>query len=77
MEQRRAWMIVRHVLLLRYARYDMIDAKRYDPTLYPLSIEALPADFEPKWSDMSNDGNEESSLSWKINRIELILFHSL
>ena len=57
-EQRRAWMIVRQVLLARYTRYGMVDAKYYDPKLYPLSIEALPADFEPQWNDKNDDRNK-------------------
>lgn len=56
-EQRRAWMIVRHALLAHYAHLGMVDVQEYNPKLYPLSIEALPADFEPQWSDKTDDEN--------------------
>jgi hypothetical protein len=49
-DQRRAWMVVRRVLLRHYDRFGMIDNARYDSKLYP-RIDSLPADYEPKWND--------------------------
>jgi hypothetical protein len=49
-DQRRAWMVVRHVLLHHYKRNGMIDNVRYDSKLYP-KVNTLPADYEPKWND--------------------------
>jgi hypothetical protein len=62
-QQRRAWMIVRHVLISRYARRNMVDQDCYDKKLYPSNIDALPKDFEPKWNDMNNESidNERQS----------------
>ncbi|CAF1493799.1 unnamed protein product [Adineta steineri] len=51
-DQRRAWMVVRHAIVDRY-KISMIDNEEYDDKLYPLNVEALPADFEPQWKDES------------------------
>ena len=49
-EQRRAWMVVRHVLLRHYRQSGMIDNDRYDSKLYP-EVHSLPDDYEPTWND--------------------------
>jgi hypothetical protein len=49
-DQRRAWMVVRHVLVNHY-RDRMIDYEQYNEILYPHNVEALPADFKPQWED--------------------------
>ena len=49
-DQRRAWMVARHTLVNRY-KHRMVDNKEYDEKLYPVNVESLPADFEPKWKD--------------------------
>ncbi|CAF4002264.1 unnamed protein product [Rotaria sordida] len=49
-DQRRAWMVVRHTLI-NYHKGSMVDNKDYDSKLYPMNIETLPKDFEPKWKD--------------------------
>ncbi|CAF1010662.1 unnamed protein product [Adineta ricciae] len=49
-DQRRAWMIVRHVLVGHYSSSGMIDHPHYDPTLYP-KVDSLPSDYKPKWND--------------------------
>ncbi|CAF1050639.1 unnamed protein product [Rotaria sordida] len=54
LDQRRAWMVVRHAII-KHSDGKMIDEKEYDNKLYPLNIESLPADFEPKWNDESLD----------------------
>ena len=54
-EQRRAWMIVRHVLVSRYTEFGMVDQSRYDTNLYPSNIEALPANFVIKWGNIDRD----------------------
>ncbi|CAF3669763.1 unnamed protein product [Rotaria socialis] len=59
-EQRRAWMIVRHVLVSHYARREMVDEESYDEKLYPSNIEALPKDFEPKWNDNNYESDEDN-----------------
>jgi hypothetical protein len=58
-EQCRAWMIVRHVLVSRYARRGMVDEKYYDKKLYPTNVDSLPADFKVKWNDMDNKPVED------------------
>ena len=59
-KQRRAWMIVRHVLVSRYTELGMIDQTRYDTNLYPSNIEALPTNFVIKWSNIDTDENSIS-----------------
>ena len=54
-EQRRAWMIVRHVLLARYTSHGMVEQETYDEKLYPTKVDALPANFEVKWNDMASE----------------------
>ncbi len=54
-EQRRGWMIVRHVLVSHYAHRGMVDETYYDKKLYPSNVDALPKDFKPKWNDMDKD----------------------
>ncbi|CAF1344879.1 unnamed protein product [Adineta steineri] len=49
-DQRRAWMVVRRVLLRHYKRNNMVDNDHYDSKLYP-TVNALPDDYEPKWND--------------------------
>ncbi|CAF4360491.1 unnamed protein product [Rotaria sp. Silwood2] len=49
-EQRRAWMVVRRVLLRHYKQYGMVDNDHYDSKLYP-EVNALPSAYEPKWND--------------------------
>jgi hypothetical protein len=51
-EQRRAWMIVRRVLVSHYAHQGMVDEKYYDKKLYPSNVDALPEDFKLKWNDI-------------------------
>jgi hypothetical protein len=50
LDQRRAWMVVRHAIINR-REGSMIDNKEYDEKLYPLNVETLPADFKPHWKD--------------------------
>ena len=54
-EQRRAWMIVRRVLLARYASHGMVEQENYDEKRYPVKIEVLSADFNIKWNDTENE----------------------
>ncbi len=58
-EQRRAWMIVRHVLVSRYAHHGMVDETSYNKKLYPSNVDALPRDFKPTWDDMNNKSHKE------------------
>jgi hypothetical protein len=51
-EQRRAWMIVRRVLVSHYAHRGMVDGTNYDKKLYPSNVDALPEDFKLKWNDI-------------------------
>jgi hypothetical protein len=60
-EQRRAWMIVRHVLVSRYAHWGMVDQTDYDKKLYPSNVDALSKDFKLKWNDMSNKFDKEEN----------------
>jgi hypothetical protein len=60
-QQRRAWMIVRHVLVSRYARWNMVDQEYYDKKLYPSNVDALPEDFKPKWNDINNESIDNES----------------
>ncbi|CAF5037793.1 unnamed protein product, partial [Rotaria magnacalcarata] len=61
LEQRRAWMIVRHVIVSRYAHSGMVDKESYGKKLYPSNIEALPKDFEPKWNDKNYESDEDNN----------------
>ena len=54
-EQRRAWMLVRHVLVARYAPWGMVDNEPYDKKLYPADVSALPANFKPTWDNEGID----------------------
>ncbi|CAF1374421.1 unnamed protein product [Rotaria sp. Silwood1] len=45
-EQRRAWMAVRHEVIQRYG---MIDLPSYNASHYPQVISSLPAGFTPTW----------------------------
>lgn len=56
-EQRRAWMIVRHVLISRYARRGMVDEISYDKKLYPPNTDTLSEDFEVKWNYEDEESN--------------------
>jgi hypothetical protein len=60
-EQRRAWMIVRHVLVSHYAPKGMVDEIRYDRKLYPSNVNALPKSFKLKWNDMSKESDEDEN----------------
>jgi hypothetical protein len=51
LDQRRAWMVVRHTLVNHY-KHAMIDHTEYDKKLYPMNVDPLPADYEPKWEDV-------------------------
>ncbi|CAF0998993.1 unnamed protein product [Adineta steineri] len=53
LEQRRAWMAVRHALIKRYSTSGMKDFENYNEKFYP-NIESVSADFEPKWNDIQS-----------------------
>ncbi|CAF1152256.1 unnamed protein product [Adineta ricciae] len=54
-EQRRAWMIVRHVLVPHYARYGMVEEENYNKKFYPSNVDSLLPDFKPNWNDTTED----------------------
>ncbi|CAF1379737.1 unnamed protein product [Adineta ricciae] len=66
-EQRRAWMIVRHVLVPHYASRGMVEEEHYDEKLYPSNVDALPADFKQNWNDTNDTPVTEEGIDpfWK------------
>ena len=61
-EQRRAWRIVRHVLVPFHVSYGMVEEKQYDKNLYPSNVDALPPDFKLNWNDATNDPLENDDI---------------
>ncbi|CAF1178374.1 unnamed protein product [Adineta steineri] len=65
-EQRRAWMIVRHALIHHYARRGIVEEDHYDKKFYPTNINALPADFELQWNtvdDILHDDDDDNTIN--------------